>query len=188
MRSFAIVVIGTSQGGLRAMTVLLAGLPADFPLPLVVAQHRSTESGADMSGLLQQYSAMSIQEVEDKQALLPGRVYLAPPDYHLLIERDGFALSTEAPVAYARPSIDVLFESAAAVYGDQVVGVILTGASDDGARGLAAIKQHGGLALVQEPATAESAAMPAAAIATARIDHILPLARIAPFLVDLCCP
>jgi two-component system chemotaxis response regulator CheB len=187
MSQYEIIVIGVSLGGLRALAVLLAGLPAAFPVPVVVAQHRHVESDQSLSAFLQQHSALAIHEVEDKQEILPGRVYLAPPDYHLLVEAGSFALSTEAPVIHARPSIDVLFESAADSYGERVIGVILTGASDDGARGLAKIKRGGGLTLVQEPASAESAVMPAAAIAASEIDQILPLEQIAPFLVNLCC-
>jgi two-component system, chemotaxis family, protein-glutamate methylesterase/glutaminase len=186
MRGYEIIVIGASLGGLRALSVLLSGLPADFALPLVIVQHRHASSAASLSAVLQPYSALRIEEIEDKQDICTQRVYVAPANYHVLIEPGSFALSTEAPVAYARPSIDVLFESAADVYAERVVGVILTGASDDGARGLARIKQHGGLTLAQEPATAESAVMPAAAIAAVQVDHILAIARLAPFLVDLC--
>jgi two-component system, chemotaxis family, protein-glutamate methylesterase/glutaminase len=182
---YEIIVIGASLGGLRALSVLLAGLPADFAPPIVIAQHRHASSGGSLIGVLQPYCALRIEEIEDKQEICGQRVYLAPADYHVLIEPGSFALSTEAPVTYARPSIDVLFESAADVYADRVVGVILTGASDDGARGLARIKQCGGLALAQEPATAESPVMPAAAIAAAQVDHVLPIARLAPFLLDL---
>jgi two-component system chemotaxis response regulator CheB len=184
---YEIIVIGVSLGGLRALAVLLASLPSAFPLPIVVAQHRHADSDQSLTAFLQQYSALAIHEVEDKQEILPGCVYLAPPDYHLLVEAGSFALSTEAPVIHARPSIDVLFESAADSYGQRVIGVILTGASDDGARGLAKIKRGGGLTLVQEPASAESAVMPAAAIAASEVDQILPLEQITPFLVNLCC-
>ncbi|HJZ50438.1 MAG TPA: chemotaxis protein CheB [Roseiflexaceae bacterium] len=188
MPGYDIIVIGASLGGLRAMSVLLPGLPADFPLPIVLVQHRHVDPNGSLSAVLQRWSALAVEEVEDKQEIRSGRVYLAPSDYHLLVEPGSFALSTEAPVAYARPSIDVLFESAASAYGERSVGVILTGANDDGSRGLLRLKQCGGLALVQEPATAECAVMPAAAIAAVRVDHILALALIAPFLVDLCRP
>jgi two-component system chemotaxis response regulator CheB len=187
MPQFEIIVIGASLGGLRALTVLLAGLPVEFPLPLAVAQHRNKDADDSLRAFLQGYSSLAIREVEDKQDILPGCVYLAPPDYHLLVDVGSFALSTEGPVVFARPSIDVLFESAAGSYGERVVGLILTGASDDGARGLAEIKRGGGLTLVQEPASAQSAVMPAAAIAASQIDHILPLEQIAPFLINLCC-
>jgi two-component system, chemotaxis family, protein-glutamate methylesterase/glutaminase len=183
-----IVVVGISLGGLKALAVLLRGLPPDFMLPVAIVQHRHKDSDRSLDTFLQEYCALPISEVEDKVPIRPGHVYLAPADYHLLVERDGFALSTEAPVWYARPSIDVLFESAADAYGAFAVGVIMTGASQDGALGLAAIKARGGLAVVQEPATAECRVMPDAAIAATTVDCILPLEEIAPFLgkIALC--
>ena len=179
--AFELIVIGASLGGLHALETLLAGLPQAFPLPVVVAQHRHKDS-SDLVALLQRYSLLLVGEGEDKEAIRPGRVYLAPADYHLLIEASHFALSLEAPVEYARPSIDVLFESAAEAYAERVIGVILTGASQDGARGLAKIKASGGLTVVQSPATAEGQTMPAAAIAATQVDQILPLSEIALFL------
>ena len=131
-----LVVLGTSYGGLSALQVVLPALARDFPLPVVVVQHRGKDSD-NLCEFLQKHSALPLMEPNDKEAIAPGRVYLAPRDYHLLIEKDGFALSTEAPVGYARPSINVLFESAADVYRAHVVGVILTGANTEGARGLA---------------------------------------------------
>ena len=181
-----IFVVGTSSGGLAALQVLLPGLPEDFPCPLVVVQHRGKEPGSGLCDFLQRSSRLPIGEPEDKEPIAQGRIYLAPRDYHLLIEKGNFALSTDAPVSYARPSVDVLFESAADAYGESVVGVILTGANEDGARGLAKIKSAGGLALVQEPATAQTPEMPQAAIAATNIDRILPLREIAPFLNNLC--
>ena len=181
-----IVVIGTSLGGLHAVETLLGGLPGDFPQPVAIVQHRETGSDDRLSELLQRYTALPVGEAEDKQAIAPGRVYLAPADYHLLVEDRHFALSTEPPVWHARPAIDVLFESAADVYAAQVIGVILSGANEDGARGLAAIKKRGGITVVQDPATAESSAMPNAAIAAAEPDEILPLEEIAPFLTRAC--
>ena len=182
-----LVVVGASLGGMRALAVLLGGLPSEFPAPLAIVQHRGTDSSGALSRFLQEYSRLPVSEIEDKQPILPAQVYLAPADYHVLIEVGAFALSTEAPILYARPSIDALFESAADTYAEQVVGVILTGASADGSRGLARLKQRGGLALVQSPETAECAIMPAAAIAATSVDWILPLEEIAPHLVSLCC-
>lgn len=194
--SFKMVVVGTSMGGLHALQVLLPGLPKSFRVPVAIAQHRHKDSNESLSVFLQQYCALPLTEPEDKDEIAPGQVYLAPPDYHLLVEVGHFALSTEAPVRQARPSIDVLFESAADAYGENVIGVILTGASNDGSQGILNIKQRGGLAIVQEPTTAESPTMPKAAIAALqhqRIDHapytsywILPLHDIAPFIVNLC--
>jgi two-component system chemotaxis response regulator CheB len=182
----ALIVIGTSLGGLQALTTILGGLPAAFPVPLAIVQHRSKEAPSSLRGWLQEACSLPIHEVEDKQPIRSGCVYLAPADYHTLVEQQAFALSTEAPVWYARPAIDVLFTSAADVYGARLVGVVLTGASQDGAQGLAAIKRRGGLALVQEPATAESRVMPEAAAAATPIDALLPLEAIAPFLIQHC--
>lgn len=183
--TFEIVVIGTSYGGLSALQVVLPALAQDFGLPVVVVQHRGKDSD-NLCEFLQRHSTLPLSEPNDKEAIAPGRVYLAPRDYHLLIERDGFALSTEAPVGYARPSINVLFESAAEAYQEHVVGVVLTGANTDGARGLAKIKSYGGLCVVEDPADAESRGMPQAAIAATSVDAILPLPKIAPYLNQLC--
>jgi two-component system, chemotaxis family, protein-glutamate methylesterase/glutaminase len=177
-----IVVVGTSTGGLAAMQVLLQGLSEDFPWAVTLVQHRSKEQGSELCHFLQKWSRLQLAEPEDKEPIMAGRVYLAPRDYHLLIEKGNFALSTEGPVYFARPSINVLFESAADAYGERVVGIVLTGANADGARGLSRIKAGGGLALVQDPATARAAEMPRAAIAATSVDRILPLPDIAPFL------
>jgi two-component system chemotaxis response regulator CheB len=185
--TFEIVVIGTSFGGLSALQILLPALAKDFAVPIVIVQHR----GKDLDNLcefLQKHSVLPITEPNDKDQIAPGRVYLAPRDYHLLIERNGFALSTEGPVGYARPSVNVLFESAADVYQEHVVGVILTGANTDGARGLAKIKSYGGMCIVEDPAGAVSRGMPEAAIAATKVDAVLPLSEIAPFLNQLCQP
>ena len=188
MTTFEIVVVGASLGGLHALQTLLAGLPAEFPVPLAVVQHRGSDPDGLLRTALQGHSALPVGEPEDKDAITPGRVYLAPVDYHLLVERGRFSLSTEGRVCHARPSIDVLFESAADAYGGRTVGVILTGSGRDGARGAARIKGAGGLVVVQEPATAESRYMPDAALTACAADHVLPLSEIAPFLTGLCPP
>jgi two-component system chemotaxis response regulator CheB len=185
MRSYEIIVIGASLGGLQALMIVLGGLPPEFALPIAITQHRARDQGSGLAAFLQSYSAMPIQEVEDKQPIVPGQVYLAPADYHLLVEAGSFALSTEAPLLAARPSIDMLFESAADAYAERTIGVILTGASDDGALGLAAIARRGGCVLVQEPATAASDVMPLAAIAAAGNARVLPLEQIAPLLIEI---
>ena len=182
-----LVVVGASLGGMRALAVLLGGLPGDFVVPLTIVQHRSADETGALSRFLQECSRLPVSEIEDKQPILPAQIYLAPAGYHVLIELGAFALSTEAPILHARPSIDALFESAADAYGAQVIGVILTGASADGAHGLARLKQRGGLALVQSPETAECAIMPAAALAATSVDWVLPLEQIAPQLISLCC-
>lgn len=184
--AFDLVVIGTSLGGLRALRVILAGLPKDFPAAVAIVQHRYKDSDATLITLLQQQSTLPVKEPEDKEVILPGTVYLAPADYHLLVEAGSFALSTDAPVTYARPSIDVLFESAADTYASRVIGVILTGANHDGTQGLTAIKAQAGITIAQEPTTAECPNMPAAAIAAVKVDWIVPLSAIAPLLVNLC--
>jgi two-component system, chemotaxis family, protein-glutamate methylesterase/glutaminase len=152
---------------------------------VAIGQHRHEDADDALCAALQRHSALPLREAEDKEAILPGRVYVAPAGYHLLVEEGRFALSTEAPVSYARPCIDVLFESAADVYAAGVIGVILTGASKDGAHGAAKIKAHGGFVVVQDPRTAESPVMPEAAIAATNVDRILPLAEIAPFVAAL---
>lgn len=186
--SFKIVVIGTSLGGLSALKIILRNLPADFSVPIAIVQHRHKESDDTMNKLLQECTLLPIREVEDKDQIESGHVYLAPADYHLLIEPNHFALSTDEPVSYARPSIDVLFESAADIYAQQVIGVILTGANQDGVQGLKKVKARGGLTIVQEPATSESCVMPEAAISAVAVDWILSLSDIASQLVKLCHP
>jgi two-component system chemotaxis response regulator CheB len=177
--AFGIVVVGASTGGLKALQVLLSGLPAEFSLPMVIVQHRGKDVETGLCEFLARSSRLPVTEPEDKDRVLPGRAYLAPRDYHLLVELGSFALSTDPPVGFARPSIDVLFESAADEYQDRAIGVILTGANHDGARGLAAIKAQGGLALVEDPLTAACREMPAAAIHLTKVDWILPLQEIA---------
>lgn len=184
--AFEIVVVGTSLGGLAALEMLLAGLPRDFPLPLAVVQHRRASTESMLANLLRRHCVLPVKEPHDKEEIEAGRVYLAPADYHLLVEAGAFALSTEGPVQYARPSVDVLFISAADSYAQGVIGVVLTGANEDGAQGAARIKAAGGFLIVQEPETAECAAMPRAALAATAADTILPLSQIAPFLVRLC--
>ncbi|MBW4677948.1 MAG: chemotaxis protein CheB [Desmonostoc geniculatum HA4340-LM1] len=184
--SFKIVVIGTSLGGLSALKIILQRLPADFSVAIAIVQHRHKESNKALQELLQESISLPIQEVEDKDEILPRHIYLAPADYHLLVEPGHFALSTDEPVSYARPSIDVLFESAADIYGEQVIGIILTGANHDGMQGLKKIKARGGITIVQEPATAESSIMPEAAISAVAVDWILTLSDIADQIVKLC--
>jgi two-component system, chemotaxis family, protein-glutamate methylesterase/glutaminase len=182
---YKIVVVGASLGGLRALGILLSGLPEDFALPVAIVQHRGSDLDNTLTPILQRHSALPVGEAEDKEVIRAGHVYLSPANYHLLVEKGNFALSTDAAVVYARPSIDVLFESAAETYEEGVIGVLLTGANTDGAQGLAKIKEHGGISVVQEPSTAESSIMPKAAIAKSVIDRVLPLSEIAPFLVNL---
>ena len=175
------------MGGLNALRKLLVNLPESFPLPLAVVQHRSKSENGDLAAFLQKSCVLPVMEVEDKDAIACGCVHLAPADYHLLVDRAGFALSTEAPVECARPSIDVLFESAADIYGAGTIGVVLTGSSRDGAQGAARIKERDGLLIVQDPASAECAIMPAAVKAGCAPDEVLALEEIGPHLVEFSC-
>ena len=182
----AMIVMGASWGGLEALEAILRTLPRDFATPIAIAQHRASDSS---SGALQQmlahHSGHDVYEPGDKDPIESGHVYIAPPDYHLLVEPDGFALSTDAAVHYSRPSIDVLFDSAADVYADRLVAVILTGANDDGAYGITRVRRRGGVTIAEDPETAERPTMPEAAIATGAVQHVLPLDRIGPFLIGL---
>jgi two-component system chemotaxis response regulator CheB len=172
---------------LHAIGRLLADIPEDVEQPIVIAQHRGADSleGA-FAELLGRHTSRPVMDVDDKAPIERGRVYVAPPDYHLLIEPGSFALSVDERVHHARPSIDVLFESAADAYGEGVIGVILTGANEDGAAGLARIKDRGGVAVIQDPAGAVRRAMPDAAIAATVADAVLPLEAIGRFIYGLC--
>jgi two-component system, chemotaxis family, protein-glutamate methylesterase/glutaminase len=184
--AFEIVVIGASIGGLKALQEVLAGLPEDFPVPVVIVQHRGKDSETGLCDFLGRTSQIPISEPEDKELILPGRAYLAPRDYHLLVTDGSFALSTDSPVAFARPSVDVLFESAADEFRERTIGVVLTGANRDGTRGLAAIKSRRGLTIVEDPEFATCREMPDSAIAGSEVDRILALEEIGPFLGNLC--
>jgi two-component system chemotaxis response regulator CheB len=183
--AFEIVVVGASTGGLQALQVLLSGLPAEFSLPVVIVQHRGKGMETGLCEFLAHSSHLPVTEPEDKEPVLPGHAYLAPRDYHLLVTSRSFALSTDSPVGFARPSIDVLFESAADEYQERAIGVVLTGANYDGARGLAKIKAQGGLTLVEDPVTATCREMPDAAINLTKVDWILPLQEMAASLHKL---
>ena len=186
MTSERLVVIGGSWGGMRAAATVLAGLTTDFPLPIVIAQHRGADSHGDsMADYLAARSPLPVKEAEDKDAIESGFVYLAPADYHLLVDTGSFALSTDERIQFSRPSIDVLFESTAASYGARAIGVLLTGANEDGARGLASMKRSGALTIVQDPSTADRTEMPRAAIRLKAARLVLPLDDIGPRLMAL---
>ncbi|MBA4421331.1 MAG: chemotaxis protein CheB [Anaerolinea sp.] len=207
--TYELVAIGCSLGGLNAIRSLFTALPENYPAAVAIVQHRAADSTQLLTALLQKHSALALIEAEDKMGIEPGHAYLAPPDYHLLLDcgvqkaagriseihllqpaKDAshicchFALSTDAPVNFARPSIDVFFESAAECYGEKLIGVLLTGASKDGSQGLAAIKQRGGLTVAQDPKTARARVMPAAAIALKAADYILPLKEIGSLIAN----
>jgi two-component system chemotaxis response regulator CheB len=186
---YEVIAIGASWGGLSAVGALLEGIPDELDQAIVVAQHRSPESSRGvLESLLQRHITRPVREPGDKDEVEASHVYIAPADYHLLVDGRHFALSVEARVQFARPSIDVLFESVAQSYRDRAIGIVLTGANEDGAAGLAAIKRNGGVSIVQDPQTAERRAMPDAAIAGSVADAVLPLGQIPAFLYGLCCP
>ena len=182
---YDIVVVGTSWGGLAALRTLVAGLPDSFRMAAVLVQHRHKDSDHLLRVLLQERTALEVCEVEDKMPIEHGRVYVAPPDYHTLVEPGHFSLSTEAPVRYSRPSIDVTFSSAADSYAHRTVGIVLTGANQDGSEGLRRISDRGGMALVQDPATAESPTMPAAAVRAVPRARVMPLAEMVAYVSSL---
>lgn len=178
------VVIGASAGGINAIKTILLRLPKEFPHPIIIVQHISADSENYIVEHLDKICSIKVREAEDKMLPFPGVAYFAPPNYHLLIEKTGeFTLTTDEKVNFARPSIDVLFETAADVYGSELTGIILTGANNDGAHGLKCIKEHGGFTVVQEPKTAEVSTMPVHAIKTSKIDLILSIDQIIEFLL-----
>ncbi len=180
------VVIGVSTGGLDALLIILPALPRDYPLPVLVVQHMSPHADDYLAQRLNEACQVTVKEAEDKEAILPGVVYLAPPNYHLLVERDHtLALSVEPRVNFARPAVDPLFETAADAYGPELVGVVLTGANQDGGQGLRRIEERGGLALIQDPLTAVAQGMPRAALEATTHPVVLGLNAIGPFLCRL---
>ena len=181
--SVPFVAIGTSLGGTSALQALLPAFTPDFPGVVTLVFHHGQGSDETLARFLRKHCRLPVEEAHDKTPIRGGRLYYAPADYHLLVEDRHFALSTEAPVSYARPSIDVLFESAAEAYRQNAVGIVLTGAGQDGARGLLEIKRRGGLTIAQMPATAECPSMPKAAIATGAVDLTLTVAEIVPLLL-----
>lgn len=183
-----VVAVGASWGGLAVLRQILGALPGDLDAAVLVAQHRGAAvRGGLFRDLLQASAALRVRETNDKDELRAATVYVAPPDYHLLVEDGSLSLSTEGPVLYARPSIDVLLESAAeAAYGERCAGVVLTGANADGARGLRRVAELGGTAIVQDPASAERAEMPAAALAAVGGARVCGVDEVAPALLGIC--
>jgi two-component system chemotaxis response regulator CheB len=183
------IVIGCSAGGLAALEALFAGLDPRLPQAMVVCCHTGSSTVDVLCELLAGHATLPVAEARERTPIAPGMIHIAPSGYHLLVEPSRyFALSVDARVNFARPSIDVLFESAAEAYRGDLLGVLLTGANSDGAEGLRLVRQHGGLAVVQDPADAEVPTMPQAALDRAGADHCLPLAAIAPLLNRLCLP
>jgi two-component system, chemotaxis family, protein-glutamate methylesterase/glutaminase len=183
--AYSVVAIGTSWGGLAALSILLGALPADFSIPVVVVQHRGNDTEPLLTELLQDKTELDVREIEDKDPLTPGAVQIAPANYHTLIDEGYVSLTVEEPVRFSRPSIDVTFSSAADTYLSRTIGVVLTGANEDGARGLADIVKRGGRALVQDPKTAEIPTMPEAAIRAVPTAQVLPLGALAARLIEL---
>jgi two-component system, chemotaxis family, protein-glutamate methylesterase/glutaminase len=170
------VTIGASAGGVDVLSMLLSSLPASCRLSFFIVMHIPRERPSLLAELFGSRCALPVKEAEDKEPIQPGTVYFAPPDYHLLIDRGpAFALSTDEPVHFSRPSIDVLFDSAADIYGERLIGVILTGANQDGAEGLAAVGRAGGRTVVQDPLSAAVAYLPQAALDEGPVDFVLSL-------------
>lgn len=183
---YGAVVIGASAGGFHALGELISKLPKEFSMPVFIVQHISPASDSYMSKFIDKLSKLNVKEADEKEKIKSGNVYIAPPNYHLLVEEDlSLSLSTEQKKNYSRPSIDILFETAAYAYGNKLIGVILTGANNDGSAGLLKIKNVGGYCIVQEPSEAEAPAMPLAAIKIVKPNKVLKLNEIAKLLIEL---
>lgn len=184
-KSYDAIVAGASAGGLYVMIRILKLLPADFNKPVIVVQHRSRDERSLLEEVLQQKCKVRIKQADEKELIQPGIVYFAPPDYHLLIENDStFSLSCDPPLNYSRPSIDVLFETAADVFKEKLLGIILTGANKDGSYGIQKIAGMGGTTIAQSPETADFPEMPKSAISTGYVHHVLDPEAIGQFLLD----
>lgn len=181
-----IVALGASLGGLDAVQTLLAGLPGDLRCPLAIVQHRAPQVDGHLVELLNRHSKLPVIEPDDKTSIVAGHVYLAPPGYHMIIERGYLSLSLDPPVLFARPSIDVLLESAADSYGEGAVAVVLTGSNEDGAYGAAAVKRAGGRVVVQDPGTARAPAGPLAVMGRTVVDAVVRIEEMAALLAALC--
>ncbi|MPS98169.1 MAG: chemotaxis protein CheB [Pseudomonas sp.] len=186
MKGVQAVVMGASAGGVTALLQVLGALPKNFAIPILCVLHLPGDRHSHLAEVLQRRLQRPVHEACDKQAIRPGQIYVAGPGYHLSVERDlSLSLSQEAPVHFSRPAIDFLFMSAADAFGAGLLGVLLTGANEDGAEGLAYIKQSGGRTVVQDPDDAQVALMPEAALALHRPDLILPLSGIEQLLANL---
>ena len=180
------IVIGASTGGFYALKRLIGALPGDFVLPILIVQHISPNSDNFMATYLNDISKVRVKEADEKEVITPGTVYIAPPNYHMLVEENfTIGLSTEDKFNYARPSVDILFETAVYTYQSELIGIVLTGANNDGAKGLRAIKDAGGLTIAQLPAEAEAYMMPQSAIDLTSPDHILTIDNIAKLLIEI---
>lgn len=184
--AYEAVAIGTSAGAVEVLSAILPALPKDYPLPVMVVVHLPPEKKSVLAELLQSKSQVTVREAEDKEPVLPGHVYLAPPDYHLQIEQNKtLSLSSDEPELYSRPSINVLFETAADAYGSKLIGIVLTGANSDGARGLKTIISHGGKGIVQHPSAAYASTMPQAALDVAPQAQAMEIPDIIQYLKEV---
>lgn len=184
--SFAIMAIGASWGGVEALSILVRMLPSDWSLPIVIIQHQHAHSGSALEYILSRQTALQVMDAEDKLELQKGQICIAPANYHLLVERGGIvSLTLDAPVNYSRPSIDVTFSSLAEEYGRRCIGVLLTGANEDGVEGLRQIRNQGGLTIAQSPDEAEAPVMPRAAIEAGVVDKVLSLKAIVPYITKM---
>ena len=185
-RAIEAVVIGASAGGVYALLALLADLPRSFRLPVIVVLHLPENRDSQLAEIFQYRLPIAVRQAADKESIAPATLYFAGPGYHLSVEMDRtFSLSCEEALHFSRPSVDILMESAADAYGAALAGILLTGANEDGAAGMARIKQQGGLTVVQDPVEAEVPTMPEAAIFRQAPDFILKLAGIRDFLLNL---
>lgn len=184
--AYEAIVIGVSAGGINTLSSLFSLLGKDLPIPIIIVQHISPHSDNKWIELLGNKTKLHIKEAEEKENILPGTIYIAPPNYHLVVERTKtFSLTIDERVNFSRPSIDVLFESAANIYTNKLIGIVLTGSNTDGTEGIKKIQESGGLTVIQDPATAEVAVMPASAMASISADHVLALKDIADLLTKL---
>lgn len=181
-----IIVIGTSFGGMMALRTILSVLPSNFNIPILVIQHLSSNSEGYLPKYLDRVCSINVKEADEKEQIKKGYAYIGPPNYHMLVDNQGFiSLSVDEKVNYARPSIDVLFESAVDAFGENIIGVLLTGANSDGSKGIKRIRDNGGITIVQDPSEAEADAMPKSALKLTNVDYVLTLNEIANLLVSL---
>lgn len=180
------IVIGVSAGGMNAMKIMFSLLPADFSIPIIIVQHIGARSDGEWIKLLNEKCKLTVKEADEKEKITAGNIYISPPNYHLLVEKDHtFSLTIDERVCYARPSIDVLFETAAEAYKSKLIGIVLTGSNSDGTNGMKRIHDYDGLTIIQDPATAEAAFMPASVQSVVKVDYVLPLEGIVEKLIQL---
>ncbi len=182
---YDIVVIGGSAGGLESVRTIVHGLPADFTLPVLAVLHLHPKYVSHAAEILRRHTKLEVKDAEDQETITRGRVYMAPPNRHLLVNLGVLNLADTPALNFSRPSVDRTFESVAKTYGSQVIGVVLSGSGRDGSEGLRAIKEAGGFAIVEDPLTARFPGMPSAAVSASSVDRIVPLDDIAPLLLEL---